>query len=273
MIKKKIFTVCTLLTMTLLSSTAVNALEIVKYNGDVAYMSLSEDSANRIIFPSNVVTKVYSKEKGVNIVEKGNEIYVKWTPLITTTTEIDQNGQANQVDAPKIDYTKAKIVDLFVTTESGTYSLILKPAPIPQETIVISNPAEEQKKTMAYEIKDPYMDTMKKLVDIGFDLATETPNSDMQNFKIEKVPEEQSIQIGGNVSAVMKAKLTGSLFSIYLFEIKNQTAKTLPLMEKEFNRLPVTKKLAISLYSNELFPYQKSAVVVVARNSTSEKGK
>jgi hypothetical protein len=254
-------------------SQSANALEIIKYNGDVAYLSLSADSANRIIFPSNIVTKVYSKEKGVNIVEKGNELFVKWTPFVTTMSEVDQNGQVSQIEAPKVDYSKAKIVDLFVTTESGTYSLILKPAAIAQETVVISNPAEDQKKTMAFEIKDPYVDTMKKLVDIGFDLASETPNLDMQNFKVEKLHGQENIDVGNKVNAVLKGKLTGSLFSIYIYEIKNKTNKTLELLESEFNRLPVPKKLAISLYSNELFPYQKSAIIVVARNNTSETGK
>lgn len=248
------------------------SLEIIKYNGDIAYLSLSKDSANRIIFPSDVVTKVYSKEKGVNIIEKGKEIYVKWTPLITTTTEVDESGQATPASAPKIDYTKAKVIDLFVTTENGTYSLVLNPASIPQETVVISNPAEDQKKSIVYETKDPYVDTMKKLVDLGFDLATETPNEDMQNFKIEKASMEDAIAINDRVDASLKAKMVGALFTVYLYEVKNKTPKALTLLESEFNRLPVKKKLGISLYSNEFFPFQRNALIVVARNTTSEKG-
>lgn len=246
-----------------------NALEIIKYNGDIAYLPLSSHSANRIIFPSPVVAKVFSKEKGVNIVEKGNEIYVKWTPVVTTTSEVDQNGQIMPVEEPKIDYTKAKIVDLFVTTENGTYSLVLQPSNIPQETVVISNSAEDQKKSIEFETKDPYMETMKKLVNAGFDLATETPNGDLANFKIEKLEAQQSTHINGFLDASPKAKLTGALFSIYLFEVKNNSNKTQIMSETAFNRLQIPKKLAISLYTNELFPYQRTALVIVVRNTTA----
>lgn len=248
----------------------VSALDIIKYNGEISYIPLSADSVNRIIFPSNVVTKVYSKEKGVNVAERGNEIFVKWTPLITTESEVGPNGQAVPVEAPKVDYTKAKVIDLFVTTESGTYSLVLKPTPMPPETVVISNAAEDQKKTTAYEIKDSYVDTMEKLVSLGLDFATETPNADLENFKVESIPHQDAMNIDNVMNATLKAKLTGSLFAIYIYEVKNSTDKTINVQAVEFNQLPVVKKLAISPYLNELFPYQKTAIVIVSRNTTEK---
>lgn len=249
----------------------LSALEIVKYNGSIAYLPLSEHSVNRIVFPSNVVTKVYSKEKGVNVVEKGNEVFVKWTPLVTSTAEVDQNGQMTPVDEPKVDYSKAKIVDLFVTTENGTYSLVLQPSNVAQETIMISNPAEDQKKSIEFETKDPYVETMKKLVSLGFDLATETPNGDLTNFKIHKPTDFQSVIIN-DVAITKKASLNGALFQVNLFEIKNNASKSVKLNEVIFNRLPIEKKLAISAYSNELFPFQRTALVIVSRNTTVNGG-
>lgn len=249
----------------------LSALEIVKYNGSIAYLPLSEHSVNRIVFPSNVVTKVYSKEKGVNVVEKGNEVFVKWTPLVTSTTEIDQNGQATPIEEPKVDYSKAKVVDLFVTTENGTYSLVLQPSNIAQETIMISNPAEDQKKSIEFETKDPYVETMKKLVSLGFDLAMETPNGDLTNFKIQKPTNAQTMIIN-SVGITPKASLVGALFQINLYEIKNNTNKSIKLNEVMFNRIAVEKKLAISSYSNELFPFQRTALVIVSRNTTANGG-
>jgi hypothetical protein len=262
-----------ILTLTFLTGISAFALEIVKYDGNKAFVKVSNNSVNKIEFPSNITAKSYSAEKGIQIEVNKNELYVKYTPIVEQTQSFDGNNKPLPLSDKKIAYSKAIPAEVFVATETGSYLLILVPSNMEAETIKILDSTADRKKALEYESKEPHADMMISLTKSAFNLATGDGTFALDGFKVEEV-KAVGTPFTADILLTPKYKIEGGNYTSLVFTVKNTSQKTLKkeILPKVFSRLLIKNKLSISLLDNELPPFQTTYLVINVKREETEGG-
>jgi len=120
------------LSIALLSINLYGGLEeAIEYDRSPSRLKISVNSVNRIVFPEEISFKVWSKEKGVDIITHKNELYVKYQPLERVV------ASGNEIEEKVLAYEGVPL-DIFVATKNGkTYSLLLLPREIESRNVML----------------------------------------------------------------------------------------------------------------------------------------
>ena len=122
------------LILLIFSIITLNATETVNYYGDIVNIKLSQDSWNRLIFDNEINSEpIFSKEKNVDIYRANNSVFIKFKPMVKVEV-LDKQEQILDID-----YTNAKKSELFISTNSGTYSFTIEPIKADAKTYIIQN--------------------------------------------------------------------------------------------------------------------------------------
>ena len=224
------------------------------------FLNISRSSVNRVVFPSKILARQYSKEKGLVVQAFGNEAFLKYAPLVeATSTKV---GQMPDVHAPssKIVYSKAKTAEVFFVTENKTYSITFKPKRMGPQTIRINENLAHKKKVVQYETRDPYKKTLKT---IAYDVFNDiTP----RGYNLEVVSERFKNE---NLEVIKEKIYTGTLYKAYKYTIFNHGVKAISLDERNFIPLAEETPLFISTFYKRqlenLAPLDKAKLVIVTR--------
>lgn len=243
---------------------------------DTIFVEVSEHSMNRIVFPNTIISKEYSKEKGLIVKTFENEAFLKWTPHVEETTLVSEDGKpvgGQQVpqakgsaaggtfgDDKKVVYDKAEPAEVFFVTEGKTYSVIFKPADIGPRTVMISETLAKKKDIVLYETKDPYKETMKK---IAFDVHNgNTP------YGYEESEERVRFK-AKNLEVIREKTYRGTIYRAHKFTVINKGVKPLSLDERDYIALADKDPLFLSFFSKkqlkELAPMDEVSLVIVER--------
>lgn len=246
---------------------------IVNDPNDTIYVDVSEHSMNRIVFPNTIISKEYSKEKGLIVKTFENEAFLKWTPQVEETSFVSEDGkpiqgQPQQQQAKndsvlgdkKVVYDKAEPAEVYFVTEGKTYSVIFKPADIGPRTVMINETIAKKKDIILYETKDAYKETMKK---IAFDVH----NGNVP-YGYEEIDDKITYK-SKTIEAKREKVYRGTLYKATKYTIINKGAKPLSLDEREYINLAEKEPLFLSFFSKkqlrELPPLDEASLVVIER--------
>ena len=241
---------------------------VVNDPNDTIYVEVSEHSMNRIVFQNTIISKEYSKEKGLLVKTFENEAFLKFTPQIEETTLMGDNGkpigpeggQPSGGGEKKVIYDKAEPAEVFFVTEGKTYSIIFKPTDIGPRTVMVNETLGKKKEIIAYETKDAYKETMKK---IAFDV---------HNGSVPYGYEESAGKIryrANNLEVIKEKSYSGTLYRVSKFTVVNKGVKALSLDERDFINLAEKDPLFLSFFTKkqmkELAPMDDVSLVIVER--------
>ena len=138
------------LILLIFSIITLNATETVNYYGDIVNIKLSQDSWNRLIFDSEINAEpIFSKEKNVDIYRANNSVFIKFKPMVKVEV-LDKQEQILDID-----YTNAKKSELFISTNSGTYSFTIEPIKADAKTYIIQNIQNKNENLLKFEVNEP----------------------------------------------------------------------------------------------------------------------
>lgn len=136
-----------------------------------ATVKISKTQLNRLVAPGDITaipTRDTLGKDGVSIEIEGRNAYVRLLPNASPT----------------------EYIQIYVATEQGTYPLILIPADIPGETIIIRGGAEDKKSAEAWERSHDYETALKNLIRAMAQGGPAPPGYDKQlpekNIKLQK---------------------------------------------------------------------------------------
>ena len=113
-------------------------------------IKLSQDSWNRLIFDSEINAEpIFSKEKNVDIYRANNSVFIKFKPMVKVEV-LDKQEQILDID-----YTNAKKSELFISTNSGTYSFTIEPIKADAKTYIIQNIQNKNENLLKFEVNEP----------------------------------------------------------------------------------------------------------------------
>jgi hypothetical protein len=178
-------------------------------------VKVSSRDLNRIALPSKIL-KAYTS-KPIEVKVEGSEAYVKIPATVTG------------------------LVELYLLTEDETYSLMLVPAPIPAETVLIkagaSNHPGLESGDYIRQIKSLFRDVANNLTPAGYDLALIAGGK-------EECPVKEC-------SLVAVRRYTGARFLITEYRLSNPTNEQQTYHEGLFTR---TGTRAVAIEQHEMQP-------------------
>ncbi len=229
----------TILIITLLNS--LYGYESLKYNGEELDVPVNTDSWTRLIFDSKVnADPIYSKEKNLALKKAYNSVFIKYKPV----QEVEIMGKVEVVK--NIDYSKAQEVELFVSTDNGTYVFNIKPNienVASSRTYKIINQMNNTKDLLKFET-DPVRSVLKKLT------KSALTEYFVDGYRVVKsnAPIKFTVK-GEELDLVLDKKLIGKLYTVHIYN--------LPLLlesvtNKDFIDLPLANKRSISVNGSKL---------------------
>lgn len=239
---------------------------------DTIYVEVSEHSMNRIVFPAPIISKEYSKEKGLLVKTFENEAFLKYTPQVEETIAVNapqpvQPGQPQGGGAggqpqgeKKVVYDKSEPAEVFFVTEGKTYSIIFRPANIGPRTVMINEPLAKKKEVIAYETRDPYKETLKK---IAFDVhGGNIPYGYQETDAMARYK-------ANNVEVIREKVYEGTLYRAVKLKVVNKGVRGLSLDERDYIALADGDPLFLSFFYKkqlkELVPMDEASLVIIER--------
>ena len=227
-------------------TTAVQAAQTVTYvtDGDGVFVNISQKGINLIKFPVEG-TEVYTKSKQIDARVSGKNILVSFT-----------GGDAD-----------TEIQDVMFITPVGSYSMSLKPMPIPAETIIVKLPKVKvaqlaQKAKQDSESSDSgdnadsdYIRSLKEL---------------MKGLYVEVAPQGYSpqeytraVKKWAGLKSTLTLVFSGPAFDGERYKIKNITQHPITLSPPEFYQVGT---LAVSLDNEDLAPSEETDLYVIRKS-------
>ena len=229
----------------------LNAAETINYYGDIVNIKLSKDSWNRLIFDSEVNAEpIFSKEKNIDIYKANNSVFIKFKPMLKV--EVSEN----QEQILDIDYSNAKKSELFISTNSGTYSFTIEPTLSDSKTYHIQNIQNKNEEVLKFEmneVRKVFKDITKKIF----------LDEEIENY--EKVRLNKEAIIIENVIVTPTYFFKGKIYTAYLF---NVTAREniQNINEKLYLNLEIKNKRSISVKDKQLLKNQVTQLVIIVGN-------
>ncbi len=239
------------LILLIFSIITLNATETVNYYGDIVNIKLSQDSWNRLIFDSEINAEpIFSKEKNVDIYRANNSVFIKFKPMVKVEV-LDKQEQILDID-----YTNAKKSELFISTNSGTYSFTIEPIKADAKTYIIQNIQNKNENLLKFEVNEP----RKIFKDITKNIFL---NEEVENYEKNRLKTEAIIIDHVTVNPLYIFK--GKIYSAYLFNIVARENID-SLNEKLFLNLDLKNKRAISIKDKKLLRNQSTQVIIIVGN-------
>ncbi len=239
------------LILLIFSIITLNATETVNYYGDIVNIKLSQDSWNRLIFDSEINAEpIFSKEKNVDIYRANNSVFIKFKPMVKVEV-LDKQEQILDID-----YTNAKKSELFISTNSGTYSFTIEPIKADAKTYIIQNIQNKNENLLKFEVNEP----RKIFKDITKNIFL---NEEVENYEKNRLKTEAIIIDHVTVNPLYIFK--GKIYSAYLFNVVARENID-SLNEKLFLNLDLKNKRAISIKDKKLLRNQSTQVIIIVGN-------
>lgn len=239
------------LILLIFSIISLNATETVNYYGDIVNIKLSQDSWNRLIFDSEINAEpIFSKEKNVDIYRANNSVFIKFKPMV----KVEVADKQEQI--LDIDYTNAKKSELFISTNSGTYSFTIEPIKADAKTYIIQNIQNKNENLLKFEVNEP----RKIFKDITKNIFL---NEEVENYEKNRLKTEAIIIDHVTVNPLYIFK--GKIYSAYLFNVVARENID-SLNEKLFLNLDLKNKRAIAIKNKKLLKNQSTQVIIIVGN-------
>lgn len=239
------------LILLIFSIITLNATETVNYYGDIVNIKLSQDSWNRLIFDNEINSEpIFSKEKNVDIYRANNSVFIKFKPMVKVEV-LDKQEQILDID-----YTNAKKSELFISTNSGTYSFTIEPIKADAKTYIIQNIQNKNENLLKFEVNEP----RKIFKDITKNIFL---NEEVENYEKNRLKTEAIIIDHVTVNPLYIFK--GKIYSAYLFNVVARENID-SLNEKLFLNLDLKNKRAISIKDKKLLRNQSTQVIIIVGN-------
>lgn len=239
------------LILLIFSIISLNATETVNYYGDIVNIKLSQDSWNRLIFDSEINAEpIFSKEKNVDIYRANNSVFIKFKPMVKVEV-LDKQEQILDID-----YTNAKKSELFISTNSGTYSFTIEPIKADAKTYIIQNIQNKNENLLKFEVNEP----RKIFKDITKNIFL---NEEVENYEKNRLKTEAIIIDHVTVNPLYIFK--GKIYSAYLFNVVARENID-SLNEKLFLNLDLKNKRAIAIKNKKLLKNQSTQVIIIVGN-------
>lgn len=178
-------------------------------------VKVSTSDLNRIVLPSKIL-KAYTS-KAIDVKVEGSEAYVKVPSLITGPLE------------------------LYLLTEEGTYTLLLVPAPVPAETVVIRGAANAP----------PDLDAPDYIQQIKYLIRAAAGGATPPGYDATLIHDVKEICPVKECSLAVVRRLTGRNLVITEYLLTNPTKESRTYYEDLFSRPGVR---AIAIEQHELVP-------------------
>lgn len=232
--------------------------QLVEYHDQTLSLDLSYNQINRLVLPSNIVSKIVSKENGVEIAIDKNQAFIKFSPIAKITragaqkdAAIIKNNNIYQVD---------KKVEVYFLTENKTYSFIFTPKKILSQTILVNDKKSKLESVHEKEKLLPFNTNMANLAKSIFE------NDNIIGY--EKVDlKNQVLASNENINILATKKYLGYRYDVYELSIINKTNKGLSVEERTLIGLINKPTYAISIfYDNDIYeilPHNMVKAIVV----------
>jgi hypothetical protein len=238
--------------------------QIIDNPTDTITIKASRDSVNRIIFPSKILSKQYSKEKGLQVKSFGNEAFFKWIPMEEQVQQTVGGKTTTMPNESKVVYYKAKRAEVFFVTESGTYSVVFVPKKLDPQTIRINDGLAKTKSIVKYETQDPYKATLKKITKETF--LGNIP------YGYEEIKAQQRYS-SDNLEVIRTRVLQGTLYKATHYKLFNKGETPVSLDERNYISL-AKKPLFVSVFYEkqlkELSPMDEAELVIVEQGGMDD---
>ncbi|MEM2126172.1 MAG: type-F conjugative transfer system secretin TraK [Candidatus Methanosuratincola sp.] len=195
--------------------------------GEAAFIQISMKDLN-VIKTDIKGLKVFTSSKDLDVKVEGKIVFLKYTGAAPEAQELVLLGSSGSV-----------------------YTLVLKPAAIPSETIVL-NTGEKVKKAASAHINQPYVKAIKELIR---GMYTETPPP---GYSIETTKEDRTKW--NEVSIVLEKRYKNPVVVGEVFSLKAKTDVVLD--ERELYSQGV---LAVSIEKHELKQGEEAKAYVVRK--------
>lgn len=233
------------------------------YNGEALTIPVSFEQTNRIVLPSKIVSKVFSKEKNAEIMINGNQAFVKFSPIVETTKIQMEAEKEAKPQKQEIKYMQSSPTELYLLAEDDvTYSFILVPSKIDAQTITVTNKKLKKKELDYKEAQTPFrnnLDDITKKIFSGKTVAG-----------YESEPKHEEIASSSSIDIVLKEVLRGSKLNIFKFELKNKTQKGVEVQERDLIGLTDKSIYRIAIYYDnevlEIPPHGSAQAIIVVAN-------
>lgn len=227
----------------------VYAADSISYNGEIQNIKLSNNSWNRLIFDSDINAEpIYSKEKNIDIYKANKSVFIKFKPMMKV--EVFDKSE----NILEIDYNKSKKSELFISTDTGTYSFTIEPTDVDAKTYFIQNIQTAQKDILKFEI-NPVRKVLKTITKNIF------LNEDLKNYKKYK-SQNQTVELG-DLQIDTKYIFEGKIYKAYLYEVTALKDLTEPIDQKIFLNIDLKNKRSISIKDELLVKDQTTLLTII----------
>ena len=239
----------------------------VDYQGEALSVPVSVEQTNRIVLPSKIVSKVFSKEKNLEILVNGNQAFIKFSPTVETTKIQLESEKEAKPQKQEIKYVQSTPTELYLLAEDDvTYAFILVPSKIDAQTITVTN-KKHAKHVLSYkEAQTPFRNTLDDLTKKIF--------SGKQIAGYEREPKEEELATSLSIDCTLKEVLRGAKLLVYRVELKNKTQKGLEVQERDLIALTDKPIYRIALYYDnevlEIPPYSTAQALMIVANDEAK---
>lgn len=244
--------------------------QIIEYQNTTVIINVSKTQANRIVLPDNIISKVDSKEKGLEVTVTGKQAFAKFSPTISTTKIVSADNKNSKIKGQKTLYNNNKPVELYLLTKNKTYEFVLAPKNIPKQTIIIRDSLLEKeqnkKSAKSFERSTSYQKQINKLIYKTFN-----------NLPLKGFEKKNTLNIVANTSRleiIKKTEFIGNKYKINLYTIKNKLQSGVEIVETALIPLVKDNIYAISIfYNNDVYkipPYGKADAIIITENNLKE---
>ncbi len=223
--------IATTLLFILFCGSQVHGMQIITpVEGATSFIEISKKDLT-IIKTTLAGVKVMSSSNVLDVKVEGSNVFVKYTSTV------------------------AQLQELIITDDEGAiYPLVLKPAGIPSETVILRT-RETAHDALGWERSQGYTKSIKELIK---SMYMETPP---RGYSVQDVNEDAMEWNGAK--RVLKKRYSGGLLSGEIYEI-HAVNNPITLIEKEFYRKGV---LAVSVDKTIVEPEETAKLYIVRKNS------
>ncbi len=222
----------------LLLPSVVFGIQVIDNSSVQHYVKVSLKDVNRIYCNSSEIGSVaYSKEKRIELVKSGRNLFVKFLPV--------QKGR-------KLIYEKIPR-EAFIECGGEVFSLIFVPGEIPSTTIVLKTNKPDVEKALRFE-QDEFKDFISSIIRFAY---RDIPPDGYEERRINKKYRDfQEVEL-----SLLKA-YEGVNFSVLVFEVR---AKKNVYLDPAVFVPYIQKPVALSLVREKLKAGEKTRLFVVVR--------
>ena len=240
----------------------------IEYTGETVTIPVSMEQPNRIVLPTKITSKVFSKEKNLEIAINENQAFVKFSPIIETTKLQMEAEKEAKPQKQEIHYQKSDPTALYLLTEDDvTYSFILVPSQMDAQTIIVNNNKKKKKELSYKENQLPFRNVLDNLTKTIFSGKEPT------GYEIEK--RNDDIASSSKINIVLTEVFRGAKLDVFKYKLINKSSTGASVEERDLIPLLDKSIYRISIYfDNEVYEIAtngyEEAIIVVASDEDKQ---